>query len=414
MNLLFSIIAIVLSAPFPFLLQGQEEETSNDPAATPSTPADQANWQAITSAKNGPWGDLEYFPVALDCPVELLPLLSIPSLKTEWIFPAANREELNAILHQSDLPSDKISAILYGSTIVQTQDYSRIYPTDETILNMPIEARQKFYSLLSRFPENKFFYRPLYIGSDNLSRWFQGTEIPRQTISDISKLAYPTPSGVGYFLSDLAYALKGASDSIEERAVYQGLLRRRALIVRLRLTEGTDITQIAKYWTAGYKNKSVLPFLESAVSADSGGAIDVAHLLPATPRQYVNRFPDLANGITGRYPDWFWTCYNFFRFSPRDVYADSGERANLMDREFDLALPPYEYGDMIVFNSGGRAIHGCIYIAEDIVFTKNGSDMFTPWCLMKIQDVVAYHDIKGDITLTLFRKRPLPPTVPAQ
>jgi hypothetical protein len=405
------LFACLLFAQIPLPAPAQENTPPVDSGDPPATSSDQQEWQSVATAKEGPWGVLEFFPVALDCPRELLPLLSIPSEKTEWIFPAVNREELDAILYQSDIPAAGINAILYGSTIVQTPDYCRIYPSDETVLNMPLEHRQKFYQLLSRFPENKYFYRPIYIGSDNLSKWFQGTQIPRPVVADISKLAYPVPVGTGYFLSDLAFTLKGATDSIEERAIFQGLLRRRGLMVRLRMHEGADIAGIADYWSAGYKNKSVLPFLESAVSANSGGAIDISHLLPPTPRQYLNRFPDLANGVSGRYPDWFWTCYNFFRFSPRDVYADSAERPNLIEKEFELALPPYEFGDMILFNSGGRVIHGCIYIAEDIVYTKNGSDMFTPWCLMKIQNVAAYHDIKGDLSMTLFRKRPTAPKV---
>ena len=76
-----------------------------------------------------------------------------------------------------------------------------------------------------------------------------------------------------------------------------------------------------------------------------------------------------------------------------------------MDREFDLALPPYEYGDMIVFNSGGRAIHGCIYIAEDIVFTKNGASHYQPWTLMHLNDVLATYPTDQPLRVMTFRDK---------
>ena len=35
----------------------------------------------------------------------------------------------------------------------------------------------------------------------------------------------------------------------------------------------------------------------------------------------------------------------------------------------------------------GDAFHSCVYIADDIVFTKNGRNVLSPWIFMKLDEV---------------------------
>ncbi len=359
----------------------------------------------INIAPEGPWGQLEYYEVPLEFPAELLTNLSVPSQYVEWIFQAATHEEMDSNLIIAGLTPAEITATLIGSTIIQDEEILRVYPTDEAVLSMPLATRTKLYRLLSQYEQNRFYRRPVYINTQNLSSWFRGSGVARDAITDVALLAYPTPNGQGFYLSDVAYTLRRATTAISERELLQGLLRANGLIVRLRLSRESLTPGIGEYWTAGYKNKAVMPLLESVVAQNDGSTIDIAHLIPAIPRQFLNQFPDTQDGADGRLPDWFWTCYNFFRSSPQAIYADAPERDQVILREFERALPPNQFGDMLLLNSGGRIIHGCIYIAADIVYTKNGPDIFSPWVLMRIQDVVGYHDVLGDVTISTFRKR---------
>jgi hypothetical protein len=360
----------------------------------------------FSTAPPGPWGQLEYYEVPLEFPIELLSNLTVPSQYTEWIFQAATHEEMDSNLLVAGLTPDEIAATFAGCSIIQDEDLLRVYPTDEAVLAMPVETRTKLYRLLSQYNQNRFHRRPVYIHTQNLSTWFRGSKVERDAITDVSQLAYPTPNGQGFYLSDVAYTMRRAATAIEERQLLQGLLRSNGLIVRLRLNRESLTPGIGDYWTAGYKNKAVMPLLESVVTQNDGSTLDLAHLIPAIPRQYLNQFPETQDGADGRLPDWFWTCYNFFRSSPLAIYADSPERDRFILKDFEPALPPNEFGDMLLLNSSGRIIHGCIYIAADIVYTKNGPDIFSPWILMKIQDVVGYHDVLGDVTISTYRKRP--------
>jgi hypothetical protein len=48
------------------------------------------------------------------------------------------------------------------------------------------------------------------------------------------------------------------------------------------------------------------------------------------------------------------------------------------------------YGDIILLlDEHGGAIHSGVYLAEDIIFTKNGNNFAQPWMLMHLKDLVA-------------------------
>ncbi len=357
----------------------------------------------------GPWGQLEYYEVPLECPDTYLDYLVLPSQQIEWSYPKQAFEKPRDLLLAAGLDESVIGPLLDHANLITDDELSRLYPTEQALLDLPFQSRARLYSFLSQIGENPYIRRPIYINDENLSAWFSGSQAPRTAIQDVAKLAYPTPRGRGYFLADFPLTLRQATSAAEENALLQALLRQRGLIARLILDEQSLTTEIADYWTAGYKNKAVMPIFESVVRESGQGTIDITHLLPANAREYINRFPDVADGINGRFPDWFWTCNNFFRVAPVDIYADSPERDAIVARDFEAGVPPLQFGDMLLLHSGDHIIHGCIHIADDIVFTKNGADLYSPWILMKIDDVLAHHDLLGGVTMSVHRRRETAP-----
>jgi hypothetical protein len=400
---------ILLGALVPFLAFSAFAQEAAPGEVTAAPPAAPRHPRPVTALPPGPWGSLEYFTIALTCPPASLAYLRTPSQQVEWCFHAKTQEELEGQLLSAGLSVSEIATVLKSANVLADPELMRVFPGEKAILEMGFETRMKLYRALGRIRENRFHRRPLYIATENLSAWFDGSGIPRPVMEDIAKLAYPTPRGIGFFFADLPFTLRRTDSLKDERLLLSGLTRRQGLVVRLRLTRDTLTPEIGDYWNAGYKNKAAMPILSAVVHANDGASVDIAHLLPATPRQYLNRFPDPSDVVEGRLPDWFWTCYNFFRFTPRDVYADSPERDALILGEFEPGIPPLQFGDMVLLNSGSKVIHGCIHIADDIVFTKNGPDLFSPWVLMRLEDVVASQDLIGDVSLSAYRKTSVPP-----
>lgn len=372
--------------------------TLNQDALPPSQPAQQQG--------TGPWGTIETYQVELFCPEDYLNYFEIPSSQTEWLFPAMSEEEFVTTATNAGLGQVEVRTILQKSVVILDEEVTRIFPTDEVIRSLSPAAHTALNRILSANPENRFQSRPFYFDSANLSQIFQGSDLPRQVIQEIAGLAYPTPSGRGYFLSSLPYLLRQTGSSTDERLLIRGLLRTPTLMMRLVIEDESEITMLQDYWAAGFKNKDIMPLMESVLRTPNVERLDVAHLLPPTARRTLLSHPTLADGIDGRFPDWFWSCRNFFRFTPENVYADSPERDAIIAAEFSPAMPPNQFGDLILLHSGSKVIHGCIHLADDIVYTKNSPDIFTPWVLMRLEDVIGYHDLKGDVTITTLRKNP--------
>jgi hypothetical protein len=66
----------------------------------------------------------------------------------------------------------------------------------------------------------------------------------------------------------------------------------------------------------------------------------------------------------------------------------------------------YAFGDVILFMASEKeAIHSAVYLADDIVFTKNGSSERSPWILMKMENLTAYYQTSIDLKIRGFRRK---------
>jgi hypothetical protein len=50
-----------------------------------------------------------------------------------------------------------------------------------------------------------------------------------------------------------------------------------------------------------------------------------------------------------------------------------------------------------------RTVHMCVYVADDIVFTKNGYAPREPWVLMRERDMMIHYSPKKPLSRAVFR-----------
>jgi hypothetical protein len=69
--------------------------------------------------------------------------------------------------------------------------------------------------------------------------------------------------------------------------------------------------------------------------------------------------------------------------------------------------PPYRFGDVLFFldTEHGDAFHSCIYIADDIVYSKNGRNLLSPWILTKLDDIKHVYLFDGNGRVQGFRHK---------
>jgi hypothetical protein len=162
--------------------------------------------------------------------------------------------------------------------------------------------------------------------------------------------------------------------------------RTRAIVARLRVTDQTNLDALLAYWTDDERRKDMKPLLQSI--AAQRVSIDIAHLLHPLARKLLNGYPPLELAVKGRMPDCHWSSLNFFNYEPRDYYLDTRLAASHVLESFDPVEGPYRYGDKLLFMTADqRAFHSCVFIAADIVFSKNGDNAANPWILTHLGDL---------------------------
>jgi hypothetical protein len=100
-------------------------------------------------------------------------------------------------------------------------------------------------------------------------------------------------------------------------------------------------------------------------------------------------------------PDCHWSSLNFFNYDVKPYLLDSRLATTVVLEQFLPVDPPYKFGDIMFLLDvkQGDAFHSCVYIADDIVYTKNGRNVVSPWLLMKLEDVqkIYLHDGNGRV-----------------
>ena len=267
------------------------------------------------------------------------------------------------------------------------------------------EARLIIYSYLGQRLENEFIKNPVFFGRAGVDHWLKGTALSERVQSLFRKLAWKR--GEAWVISDLELLLSQAASSDEAREIFRTCSRTRTLILDLTIDDPTSIASLRKYWAAGMNQQMAEPFLESMREAASQGAMhcDVCHLFSPIARQLLYTYPDMSSARHGRLPDCHWTSLNFFNHAPREYYIDTRLAADAVLTDYTKVDAPYNFGDVLFFLKDGGAIHSCVQIADDIVYTKNGDNAVAPWMLahlLEVQDVYAF---APGVTIQGFRKK---------
>ena len=345
--------------------------------------------QLVHSCRPGPWGQLEYFYTYLEAPDHIMELVNTPSEKTAWEFPDKDLDEMRRFLSEAGMTESAIESTFQRSIPFQLGPRYRLYPPPRVVEELAPDCRRTIYGELRRHGGNRNYQSPVIIESGDVREWFSGSGLSPETVTLIERLSYRVGSALVF--SDIPILLSRIKNDREERALLKALTRTRSIMVRLKVNPDSDFESLKDYWTVGNRNTDILPILESYANAPGLSRIDLAHLLPPTPRKYLYTFPSPELGIEGVYPDSFWTSLNFFRYLPSDDYHQSGIVTASFKKSYARASKPYRYGDILLLSDrdGGNARHACVFIADDIVYTKNGRSVRTPFMLMKLDDLLA-------------------------
>ena len=101
-----------------------------------------------------------------------------------------------------------------------------------------------------------------------------------------------------------------------------------------------------------------------------------------------------------------WSAMNFFREKPDDRFVDFDYTLQAIASGYEEAHGLPTYGDVIaLFTAADKPVHFSVYLADGVVFTKNGFDSMQPWVLMKLPDFLAYYPSHSEARTRVYREK---------
>jgi hypothetical protein len=353
----------------------------------------------------GPWGRIEYHTLYLAAPDTILNEFAMPNPETRWCFEGRSLDWVRLFLTSSGL-DQAIGTRLLADTRSQPDEEGVItlFPTEADLLALSPTTRSLIYHELGEYDENPFFQDPICIPDSNLDAWLNGTDFPPNVTALIRQLAYK--DGDALFFGDLCAVLKYTANDAQARQWVRELTRVRAVVAFLQVDGTDDLPALRRYWSADFHRTDALPMLEAAAALPGGDRLDLTHLLPPLPRRLAYGYvsPDIER--TGQTPNCHWTSLNFFNYTQQNILLDLKLASSKVLESYDPVSPPYTFGDVLFFlNKDGNAYHSCVYLADNLVFTKNGENEMMPWIVTRIEDVKQLYGREPNYQIQAYRRR---------
>lgn len=354
--------------------------------------------------KPGPWGRIEYQTIFLEAPTWVVDHFPMPSTQPRWSFVNGTPTSVRTILTRAGIGEPIAERWLGDPRCRHDEDALTIYPSVEDIEGLSSNARTIIYRELAKSDLNPFHKEPAVIPGSSVDEWLRGAKLEKSSIDLIRKLSYL--DGDSLMFSDYAALLSHCDTDREARRLVKATTRTRAVLATLKVNSGDDVEALSRYWTAGFRRKDILPMLESIAEQDGGGRIDLAHLLPPLPRKLIYTYPTPDLEVTGRSPNCHWTSLNFFNYTPQDLYLDLKLAASRVLGDYTKPKDEPRFGDVLLFlDTAGNAHHSCVFVADDLVFTKNGENSAVPWILTRLDDVKQVYARHPGTKIEVFRRR---------
>ncbi|RFC48132.1 MAG: hypothetical protein DVB23_000693 [Verrucomicrobia bacterium] len=329
-------------------------------------------------------------PIFLEVSDNLLENFPIPSPRTRWSFPEEQADSVELLFLKSGMAPGDVEAMTEPGAVVRSDGWVHFFPSNSVVEGMSREARATLYPELARYAINEFHESPVLILTDTVEEWYRSSHLRPETVSDISRMAYRR--GSVWAFSDVPLLVAKSQGESDLKTFYKALTRTRTYLVRISIGPHTDTIALKSYWRppgSTFRRKDVEPLIESLKETGTEMQLDLVHLMPPLARKLLYTYPGPENTAKGILPDCHWTCLNYFNYEPHGYLLDSKLATSKVLEDYELGTGPYHYGDILFFidDLNGDAFHSCVFLKEDLVFTKNGRNQMAPWIISTLDEI---------------------------
>ncbi|MDB6055427.1 MAG: hypothetical protein JWN25_2950 [Verrucomicrobiales bacterium] len=357
----------------------------------------------MVEAASRPWGNLQ---------VDFLSLESADSLfydheerlkPTTWVVPASRFEEIEALLATMTLSETQKKELAKKDAWSSVANGWQFVPTAETISGLDPVSRGKLYEVLEKDARNLGQQLPFRFTPNTFKERFSVSSLSSNQLTVIRNLCYTNHGFLAF--ADLELVHRGWEKPAFEQLT-RVLYSAPSLQLVLKLAPGTDIEPLVAYWGKNQRVSQIRSLLESVSKMPTGGEIDVLSLLPSFPKVHLYAFPDTSVDPLEARMDCFYSAMNFFTPVPDARFLNEAETKATIEANYVRLEEAPAFGDLVLLvNNKGVTIHVAVYIAENIVFTKNGASPYRPWCLMRIPEMLTYYPATPSHRIILLRHK---------
>lgn len=359
---------------------------------------------AAAAATNFPWGaPIEYVPLALDRPDEFFTHEFDRQPVPAWAFRNQTEPQLIALFAALDF-TDATRAWLSDRTHWQiSPGVIHIKPPAEVVVSLNPDTRARLYSMLAHDRENYLQAVPFRFRPDGFDDWFAECGLPAEKVALVRKLTYE--QGGNLCFADAA-TFAQMSTPEETKCLVKSLWRVSTFVMQLHVDQTTDVSAVMKYWALLGPAYSYKPFVESMSRVSEGSKINITYFLPPFARLRLYTYPNPHDPNLGR-EDCFWSSMNFFNNTPDTGFSNPDYTRKVLHDDYTRNPPgPRQFGDLVMLlGKDSEALHMCVYIADDVVFTKNGANTQQPWVLMKIPEMLGNYEAERPFDIVIYRRK---------
>lgn len=361
------------------------------PARATSRPA------VAPAASPNPWGDLVTTPVVISPPIEYVPGQWDRVLPVEWHFPGVKMDIFMALLADLQLAPGQAAQILAATSPDPGTTGLVVRPDAALVRALSPDTRARLYPLLARSPLNDRQLNAFRFESPSADAWFAGSMAKPETIALVKPFLYSV-GGFHYF-ADVDLVRPAISED-EWRRLAKTLFRHHALIVKVGVSDPARIDAVTEYWGRGGRRTDIRPILESLLSqADGEPLIDVVHLLPTFARAHLYRYPRVTVEDLGRpaLVNCLWTAFNFFNAEVDNRFLDHTYAFDYLRKKYYIVHDGLQLGDIVaIADSEGSIFHVAVYLADGLVFSKNGTSVLAPWTILPLDSLKGFYLERAD------------------
>ena len=337
---------------------------------------------------SGPWGKLMVETIYTEKPAHFIDVA--PYLKSEekWFFGEMDIAEIRQWLTTNGFDREVMEELVNAEPILDAKGVY-LHPTQKWITSLDPQQRKKIHNLLAKNSINHFSANPFLFTPDVIQQIRSNPVMQEEGSGALfEKLLYPR--GTAMCLSDISCLLSNVKDPSRCEEWLKLLTRTKTILLKLEIEESSDIDALVNYWSGPFNLKDFQPLLESLKVKNQTSRLDVIHLLPPVARQIIYTYP-IEDGA-GEYRDCHWTVINFFEESKNDQFLDPQKIVKEIESNYVNVEKPEKFGDILMFTpDNSSVIHSCVYIAADMVFTKNGMGTHQPWTISTLQEVTSIY-----------------------